>query len=211
VSRFGASRSPARLVLEVQRLSILSAMASIARQQDPEALRLLDAFGGEKSRKRARRSPSETDWERYRARLDASVSHAGATVIALFHASAKGSRIAQVRQRIHGLFAAYEQGPRVTRASVLRVSHGQQMVLSLWELPSGKTGRPYEHRLAHDQLVVVIDGRLILRTQNAPRVLRKGEVVACVPAETASRTLANPAQEGARFLVLGDVVCRRRQ
>ncbi len=79
---------------------------------------------------------------------------------------------------------------------------GRQIVLSLWELPPGEAAHPYEHRLGENRLLLVIDGRPILRTSQGQRLLGEGEVIHCVGAETVSSTLTNATEEKVRFLVL---------
>jgi uncharacterized cupin superfamily protein len=86
------------------------------------------------------------------------------------------------------------------RARLGRQAGGERLGLSLWEVPPGEAAYPYHHHLTEEELVIVIAGRLSLRTPAGWRELEEGEVVAFPRGEAGAHQLLNRSERTARFL-----------
>jgi len=91
-------------------------------------------------------------------------------------------------------------GFRCSRARLSRHAGSERLGLSLWEVPPGEAAYPYHHHLVEEELVVVLDGTLSLRTPKGWRDLEEGEVVAFLPGPDGEHQLLNRSSEIARFL-----------
>jgi quercetin dioxygenase-like cupin family protein len=179
--------------MEVRRLWLLSAMAKLARGQDLDSVSLLKLAGG----------AAESQWDRYLTTLDEATLIAAGRVISACEARIKGGRVARMREGVRAQLAADDEEARLTRAWFVRVlATGPQTVLSLWELPPGELGNPYHHRLGQMQLVLLLDGRPILRTREARRELKKGEAVVLSGEDDDGHELINDTLDRVRFLAL---------
>jgi uncharacterized cupin superfamily protein len=104
-------------------------------------------------------------------------------------------------------------GFRCSRARLSRQAGSERLGLSLWELPPGEAAYPYHHHLTEEELVIVLRGRLRLRTPDGWQDLEEGEVVAFPRGETGAHQLVNRSRETARFLAFSstgepDIVIR---
>lgn len=93
-------------------------------------------------------------------------------------------------------------GFRCMRARLGCQAGCERLGLSLWELPSGEAAYPYHHHLAEEELVVVLSGRLSLRSPDGWRDLEAGEVVAFPRGERGAHQLVNRGAAPARFLAV---------
>ena len=91
-------------------------------------------------------------------------------------------------------------GFRCRRALIGRQAGGERLGLSLWELPPGEAAYPYHHHLGEEELVIVLEGTLALRTPGGWRELEEGEVVAFPRGEAGAHQLVNRGERTARFL-----------
>jgi uncharacterized cupin superfamily protein len=91
-------------------------------------------------------------------------------------------------------------GFRCLRARLSRHAGSERLGLSLWELPPGEAAYPYHHHLVEEELVVVLDGALSLRTPKGWRELEQGEVVAFLAGPDGGHQLVNRTSETVRFL-----------
>jgi uncharacterized cupin superfamily protein len=104
-------------------------------------------------------------------------------------------------------------GFRCLRARVGRQAGSERLGLSLWELPPGESAYPYHHHLAEEELVVVLQGRPLLRTPDEWRELQEGEVIAFPRGERGAHQLVNRTTDSVRFLAFStsgepDIVIR---
>ena len=74
--------------------------------------------------------------------------------------------------------------------------------MSLWEVPAGEAAYPYHYHLGEEELVVMLDGALSLRTADGWRDLDEGEVVSFARGERGAHQLVNRTQQTARFLAV---------
>jgi uncharacterized cupin superfamily protein len=96
----------------------------------------------------------------------------------------------------------FSQGPfEVRGASVAKAAGAQKLGATLYEIPAGKRSVPYHAHFAVEELIVVLSGRLSLRTPEGERELVVGEVVACPAGEKGAHGLANIGDEPARVLI----------
>jgi uncharacterized cupin superfamily protein len=86
------------------------------------------------------------------------------------------------------------------RARLSRQAGSERLGLSLWELPAGETAYPYHYHLTEEELVLVLEGALTLRTPDGWRELLEGEVVAFLRGEHGGHQLVNRTQQTVRFL-----------
>jgi uncharacterized cupin superfamily protein len=91
-------------------------------------------------------------------------------------------------------------GFRARRADRGHQAGGERLGLSLWEVPPGEAAYPYHHHLGAEELVIVLEGTLALRTPDGRRELAEGEVVAFPRGEAGAHQLVNRGERTARFL-----------
>jgi len=91
-------------------------------------------------------------------------------------------------------------GFRCLRARLSRHAGSERLGLSLWEVPPGEAAYPYHHHLVEEELLIVLDGTLSLRTPSGWRELGEGEVVAFLRGADGSHQLINRSSETVRFL-----------
>jgi uncharacterized cupin superfamily protein len=93
-------------------------------------------------------------------------------------------------------------GFRAQRARVGRQAGAERLGLSLWELPAGEAAYPYHYHLGEEELVLVLEGALSLRTTAGWRELAEGDVVSFLRGEGGAHQLVNRTDEPARFLAV---------
>jgi uncharacterized cupin superfamily protein len=104
-------------------------------------------------------------------------------------------------------------GFRCRRARLSRQAGSERLGLSLWELAPGEAAYPYHYHLAEEELVLVLDGQLSLRTPDGWRELQTGEVVPFLRGEQGAHQLINRTEGTVRFLAFSssgepDIVIR---
>jgi uncharacterized cupin superfamily protein len=167
-------------------------MAKLAREQHLDAVSLLDWSAG----------TAESQWDRYLATLDRAAGVAAARVLAAAQIREKGSRIGRIKASVQAQMAAHDEERRVTRRCAVHVLQRTPAELSVWELPPGKAGNPYHHLLVQTRLVLVLEGRLTLRTGETRRELHAGDAVALSSEKDGDHELISGTQERVRFLAL---------
>lgn len=93
-----------------------------------------------------------------------------------------------------------QPGFRAQRARLGRQTGAERLGLSLWEVPAGEAAYPYHYHLGEEELVVVLEGELSLRTPAGWREVREGEVVSFLRGQDGAHQLLNRTQRTARFL-----------
>jgi uncharacterized cupin superfamily protein len=93
-----------------------------------------------------------------------------------------------------------QPGFRAQRARLGRQVGAERLGASLWEVPAGEAAYPYHYHLGEEELVVILDGTLSLRSADGWRELDEGEVVSFARGEGGAHQLVNRTQRTARFL-----------
>jgi uncharacterized cupin superfamily protein len=75
---------------------------------------------------------------------------------------------------------------------------------SLWELPPGQAAYPYHFHLTEDEIVILLEGTLSLRTPDGWRDLEQGDVVGFPVGEAGAHQLVNRGDATARFLAVSN-------
>jgi uncharacterized cupin superfamily protein len=75
---------------------------------------------------------------------------------------------------------------------------------SLWEVPPGKAAYPYHFHLTEDEIVIVLEGTLSLRTPEGWRELEQGEVVGFPVGEAGAHQVVNRTDSLVRFLAVSN-------
>jgi uncharacterized cupin superfamily protein len=78
----------------------------------------------------------------------------------------------------------------------------ERIGVSQWEVGPGQVVYPYHFHLAEEEVLIVLDGRPLLRTPEGWRRLARGEVVRFPPGEAGAHQLANDTAETLRLLVV---------
>ncbi len=95
-----------------------------------------------------------------------------------------------------------QPGFRALRARLGRHAGAQRLGLSLWEVEPGQAAYPYHYHLGEEELLVVLEGCLALRTPAGWRELAEGEVVSFRRGEEGAHQLVNRGARPARFLAV---------
>jgi uncharacterized cupin superfamily protein len=93
-------------------------------------------------------------------------------------------------------------GFHARRARIGRQLQTERLGLSLWLLPPGQVAYPYHFHLAEEEVLVLLEGDLALRTTRGWQRLRPGDVVRFPPGEDGGHQLVNDGDADARFLAL---------
>jgi uncharacterized cupin superfamily protein len=95
-----------------------------------------------------------------------------------------------------------QEGFRALRARLGRQAGSRDLGASLWELPPGEAAYPYHFHLAEEELIVVLNGRPLLRARGGWRRLEEGEVVSFLVGEEGGHQLHNDTDTPVRLLAL---------
>jgi uncharacterized cupin superfamily protein len=93
----------------------------------------------------------------------------------------------------------------VKRARIGWQVGADRLGLSLYEIAPGARPWPFHYQHANEELILVLSGRLDLRTPEGWRRLEPGEMVACPRGEAGAHQVANRGDEPARYLVLSEM------
>jgi uncharacterized cupin superfamily protein len=91
-------------------------------------------------------------------------------------------------------------GFRARRARIGYQLGSERIGLSLWEVDPGQTAYPYHFHLTEEEVVIVLEGGLELRTPTGTRGLEVGEVVRFARGEAGAHQIVNPSAVPGRFL-----------
>jgi uncharacterized cupin superfamily protein len=75
---------------------------------------------------------------------------------------------------------------------------------SLWELPAGQAAYPYHFHLTEDEILILLEGGLSLRTPEGWRELEEGDVVGFPFGEAGAHQVVNRTGSTARFLAVSN-------
>jgi uncharacterized cupin superfamily protein len=101
----------------------------------------------------------------------------------------------------------FEEGERPDgfRSRRARIGYelGTELIgCSLWELPAGEAAYPYHFHYADEELVIVLSGRLTLRTPEGVRELEEGEALRFPLGEEGAHQIINRSEESATLLAV---------
>jgi uncharacterized cupin superfamily protein len=98
------------------------------------------------------------------------------------------------RETIDG-FTAY-------RARLGRQLHTERVGVSFWLLPAGQTAYPYHFHLAEEEVLILLEGDLALRSPTGWERVRRGDVVRFGVGADGAHQLVNDGSTEARFLAV---------
>ena len=91
------------------------------------------------------------------------------------------------------------------RRAMLGLQTGVRRVgASLWELPAGQAAYPYHFHLTEDEILILLEGTLSLRTPDGWRELPEGEVVGFPVGEAGAHQVVNRTDSMVRFLAISN-------
>ncbi|MCW2995742.1 MAG: cupin protein [Conexibacter sp.] len=76
----------------------------------------------------------------------------------------------------------------------------ERVGLSYWLVPAGQVAYPYHFHLAEEEVLVLLEGDLALRTPQGWQRIRRGDVVRFPVGEDGAHQLVNDGETDARFL-----------
>jgi uncharacterized cupin superfamily protein len=94
------------------------------------------------------------------------------------------------------------EGFRARRARLGHQLATERVGLSVWEVEPGQAAYPYHFHLAEEELLVVLDGRPVLRGPDGWRRLERGEVVRFPAGEDGAHQLVNDGAGPVRFMAI---------
>ena len=95
---------------------------------------------------------------------------------------------------------------RWRRARLGRQAGGEKLGASLFEVPPGAATFPFHAHHANEELVIVVAGRLTLRSADGEREVAPGDVVACPTGVRGAHRLDNRSDEPARALIVSTMI-----
>ena len=104
-------------------------------------------------------------------------------------------------------FDGEQQRPGFTyrRAQLGRQAGAERLGASLYEIPPGQATFPYHQHTANEEILIVVSGRLALRTPEGWRDLDEGDVVAFPVGERGAHQIANRSPDTARVLFVSEM------
>jgi uncharacterized cupin superfamily protein len=94
------------------------------------------------------------------------------------------------------------EGFTAHRARIGHQLRSERVGLSLWVLPPGQVAYPYHFHLAEEELLVLLEGQLALRTPEGWSRVRRGDAVRFPMGEHGAHQLVNDGEAEARFLAI---------
>jgi uncharacterized cupin superfamily protein len=88
------------------------------------------------------------------------------------------------------------------RARLGRQLRTERVGVSYWHLPPGQTAYPYHFHLAEEEVLILLEGDLALRTPAGWQRVRRGDVVRFPVGEDGAHQLHNDGTAEARFLAV---------
>jgi uncharacterized cupin superfamily protein len=95
-----------------------------------------------------------------------------------------------------------QEGFLCKRARLGRQAGAARLGASLWEVGPGQAAYPFHFHLTEEELIVVIEGRLSLRTAQGWQQLARGDVVSFAPGADGAHQLVNSGEAPARLLAI---------
>jgi uncharacterized cupin superfamily protein len=92
-------------------------------------------------------------------------------------------------------------GYKHRRSSIRPELGGELIGCTVYELPPGEQLWPYHYHLNNEEWLVVVAGRLTLRTPDGEQELQPGDVAGFAEGKAGAHTLANRTDEPARLAI----------
>jgi uncharacterized cupin superfamily protein len=96
------------------------------------------------------------------------------------------------------------EGFHIRRARLGLQTGVHRVGASLWELPAGQAAYPYHYHLTEDEVLILLEGTLSLRTPDGWRELEQGEVVGFPVGERGAHQVVNRTDSTVRFLAVSN-------
>jgi uncharacterized cupin superfamily protein len=93
-----------------------------------------------------------------------------------------------------------QPGFECLRARVGRQAGSERLGASVWDVPPGQAAYPYHFHFAEEELIIVLTGKLRLRTREGWRQLEEGDVVSFAVGEAGGHQVVNDGETPARML-----------
>ena len=97
------------------------------------------------------------------------------------------------------------EGFRGRRARLGRQAGCEHLGFSLFELEPGSAAFPLHYHFGNEELLIVLGGKVALRTAESERILDGGEVVAFPVGDAGAHQVVNRGQEPARILIVSEM------
>jgi uncharacterized cupin superfamily protein len=91
---------------------------------------------------------------------------------------------------------------RWRRSFIGKQAGSEQLGASLFDVPAGSSTFPLHAHHANEELIVVLEGTLVLRTIEDERELHPGDVFACLAGRRGAHRLDNRGDQPARVLIV---------
>lgn len=88
------------------------------------------------------------------------------------------------------------------RARLGRQAGSERLGVSLWELPPGQAAYPYHWHVAEEELLIVLEGSLSMRTPEGWCELEQGDAISFPVGEQGAHQVVNRTGERTRFLAM---------
>jgi len=96
-------------------------------------------------------------------------------------------------------------GFRGRRARLGRQAGCEHLGCSLFELEPGSAAFPLHYHFGNEEMLIVLGGKVALRTAESERILDGGEVVAFPVGDAGAHQVVNRGQEPARILIVSEM------
>jgi uncharacterized cupin superfamily protein len=96
------------------------------------------------------------------------------------------------------------EGFRARRARLGRQTGASLVGASLWEVPPGEAAYPFHWHVAQEEMVIVLEGDMRLRTPEGWREVPEGEVLFFPTGEGGAHQLHNAGEQTVRFLAVAN-------
>ena len=96
------------------------------------------------------------------------------------------------------------EGFHVRRARLGLQTGVDRVGASFWELPAGQAAYPYHFHLTEDEILILLEGTLSLRTPEGWRELEQGDVVGFPVGERGAHQVVNRTDSTVRFLAVSN-------
>jgi uncharacterized cupin superfamily protein len=93
-------------------------------------------------------------------------------------------------------------GYRARRARLGYALRTERLGVSAWEVEPGQAAYPYHFHLTEEEVLIVLEGRPLLRTPEGRRRLEPGEAVRFPRGEPGAHQVLNDTEEPVRFLAV---------
>jgi uncharacterized cupin superfamily protein len=95
-------------------------------------------------------------------------------------------------------------GFNVRRARLGLQTGAVRVGASLWEVPPGQATYPYHFHLTEEEMLILLEGTLSLRTPDGWRDLEQGDVVSFPVGEAGAHQVVNRTDSTVRFLAISN-------